>query len=519
MRHQQGWWCAAIALCASGSTAFAQCGGEPPSDAICGARFIPGTPGTVHIVMDVSNAMPDFDMACGFNVGHTVWFEVTPGLPGPVSVSTCTPETSFDTVMQIWQDSGDCEFPIRLDDLCSDDSPRAECMTPCDPFAPRGSEITFTADGISTYYIQVGAYNDDAAGCPLCLGLDVTICGGDSTPPIASITSPSAFGCICDGTQVVGSASDPDGTFASYTLEYQMLGGASWTLIANGTTEVDNGLLGTWDTTGLPEGYAYLRLRVQNACGLVSSTTVITRVDAVFDNLELRAPVDGGVYGGIVCFDGTAWDQSCFDRYTVQYRTMPSGSLNDVDPSSPIYTSTVINDPLASWDTLAMGIPDGDYSVQIDAWTDCGSSASATAFITIDNTPTTALITDPVPCQLIPNGLVPVFGTANDANLSSWVLQYTGGSSSGWVTIASGTSPVTGGLLGTWDTSSLPACAYTLRLIVSDEAVLNCNGAIHHNSGYDVSVDVGCGADLNRDGAVDVRDFFAFVSLFAAGCP
>jgi hypothetical protein len=134
--------------------------------------------------------------------------------------------------------------------------------------------------------------------------------------------------------------------------------------------------------------------------------------------------------------------------------------------------------------------------------------------ITIDNTAPTGEITEPVNCEYV-EGLVQVLGTVDDAHLASWSLQYTGGAMNGWSPpIASGDAPVVDGLLGEWDTTALPACAYTLRLRVTDQAVVNCDDP--HRTDYYVSVNVGsCGDfDTDDDGDVDLFDFEGFMRVF-----
>ena len=150
--------------------------------------------------MDVTNAGGGYIPACGFNLGHVVWFEFTAATTGPVTFSTCHPNTTYDTVLQVWRGTGDCEFPQRLDDLCVDDSLDPACDNGC---SFRGSSVTFHASAGATYLFEVGAYNNNSANCTLCLGVTLTICGGDGSPPVASIGAPGALGCICDLEQIV----------------------------------------------------------------------------------------------------------------------------------------------------------------------------------------------------------------------------------------------------------------------------------------------------------------------------
>jgi hypothetical protein len=80
---------------------------------------------------------------------------------------------------------------MRIDNWCDDDSPYAACLNECSPF-PRGSFISIAATAGTTYYFEVGSYNQNAAGCELCLGVVVTI--GPPAPTNDLCTVPIAVG-------------------------------------------------------------------------------------------------------------------------------------------------------------------------------------------------------------------------------------------------------------------------------------------------------------------------------------
>ncbi|MFO0838057.1 MAG: hypothetical protein U1D55_05975 [Phycisphaerae bacterium] len=494
-------------------TVFAACAargqcGEPPADSSCNPRLLSGAPGSQEVIMDVTNATTDYAMACGVNVGKSVWFRIAPAQSGTLTVSTCHPYTSFDTVVQVWRDTGDCEFPQRIDALCVDDTVTPACANGCSAFA---TTVTFTADAGTTYLIQVGAYNNNSAGCLLCLGLTVRLCTGDSTPPVAEIASPQPMACICGVTPVIGTANDPDSPVLDWRLESAPLG-RSWSLVAAGTSSVSSGLLANWASASLTQGYYLLRLTVTNACGLSNTAVTVVFRDAAVDTVTLRTPANGAIVGGTVCLDGSAWDH-CGGSFFAEYR--PLGGV--FQPVTSLNPPWIINDPLGSWDTR-IGIPDGTYELRVRAQDGCANTASATATIVVDNTTPTAVILQPSGCTLV-SGLVSIVATAVDAHLQGWVLQYTGCSTHGWNTIASGTTAVSGPI-AVWDTRSLPGGAYTLRLIVRDQSVINCNAATTQQTEYLTSVRVEtCPGDLNDDHLVNESDLGTLLANWLRTCP
>jgi hypothetical protein len=211
--------------------------------------------------------------------------------------------------------------------------------------------------------------------------------------------------------------------------------------------------------------------------------------------------------------DGTVWDganANCLESYAVDYRGSGGSDWIPVDLLHPVYPTEVVNDPIAHWPTT--GLADGKYQLRARATNICGAnSADVIRDVIIDNTAPVAVISEPSDCLLV-DGSVKVRGTANDTHLDGWVLQYTGGDANGWITIANGTGPVIDGVLGSWETSGLKQCAYTLRLVVTDKAVLDCNGGRHNQSEYLASVYVGEFGlfDYDGDGDVDLIDFAAF---------
>ncbi len=334
----------------------------------------------------------------------------------------------------------------------------------------------------------------------------------DSTAPEVAITSPSAFGCGCNPMEIRGTIRDAESGLSNWTLEHAAESAGPWSPVASGSGGVSpGGVIAIWNTSGVPQGDRLLRLTATNGAGLTSVAVSAVFVDQTFQNLEMRAPLDGEIYGGRICFDGSAADH-CPDHYRLDWRPAGAGSFMPVEPATPIYPGTVVNDPLGDW--MTSGIADGNYDVRLRGEDSCGNIATITRTITIDNTAPVAKISSPEGCEYL-CGKLEIRGTASDANLRSWSVQYTGGDERGWRTIATGTTNVVDGVLASWDTTGLPPCAYTIRLVVTDEALVNCTSS--HRTDDHVSVNLGAYADCDGNGVLDFFDFLCFQNEFAAG--
>ncbi len=346
----------------------------------------------------------------------------------------------------------------------------------------------------------------------------------DTTPPVVNITSPADDACVCGNSPVVvtGSTCEPDGVYASERLEHSEFPDGPWTLIQSFTSPLcGGGSLYTWDTSALPAGQRYIRLTATNIDGWSTSEVRRIVLDKNPPGINLRSPSGDAptpIYSGQICFDGSVGDQGCSNpTWTLQWRPGASGSWNNVAPAT---TSTVINDPLGSWNVASQ--PDGAYQVRVTATDGCGLTTDLTARnVIVDNTPPIANISDPLNCANV-GGVVIIRGTAFDANISGWALQVTGGASHGWTTIATGTSNIVNGVLGTFNTSGQPKCAYAVRLIVNDRAITGCGSGVQSRE-YVTTIDVAqpgqCDdIDFNNDGSVfDPADIDAFLRVYSEG--
>lgn len=486
---------------------------SPPNDVCASATSISGlvynSPlySTVNTDVDTCEAQESCELN---NVGtsNSVWYSYTPTCDGLLTLDT--EGSDYDTVLSVFDGCGvfnGVDIPCGIpDELACDDDAGTGTLSRI---------LQMPVTGGVEYLIKVADYNPALSGGNLKFNLVFE--GAD--PPQAEIAIPSAYDCACAQLPILGTANQAAGTLASWSLDYMPVGGTSWTLIATDSVPVIDELFANWDTGGLAQGNYLLRLSVTNACGLTSTAVQFVYVDVAFSNLDLTSP-NNIVVGGNVCPHGTAWDV-CFEDFSVDYAPSGSSSYQPVIASMPYYTTAITNDPLLGgqvWNTLAPAVPDGEYNLRLSGATTCGFIAEDITSITIDNTQPVAVIDSPIDCSTV-DGAVVITGTANDANLDKWVLQYSSGG--GWVEIDSDNVPVVNNVLGVWDTAGLADCSYLLRLLVTDTAVVNCNGAIHHTSEDTVGVLLGdCGDfDFDNDGDVDLIDYAAFEQAYTGPLP
>lgn len=483
-------------------------GSQGPSDFCTSAYVLPGTPGVHEIVMNVAPATTVGESICSSNVGHTVWFSVTPTVSGMLTFTTCHPRTTYDTVAQAYR-GGDsmCEFMTVIE--CNDDTTSVACANGCSAY---GSTLRFEIAGGTQYRFQVGSYNNNAAGCNLCLGVNVTICDeNDTTPPTTAITSPVGLGCVCGLVPIIGTAQGSAGDLRQYRLEYANAVSGIWNLITSGNLDVVNGLLGAWDTTALPvEGYYILRLTTEDICGNVGSSVVVVWMDRFLDSLQMQTPSANQILAGTICAEGTVFDNCPPGTFALERR--PIGGQFVLFDS--LYPPWIINNTLGAWNTL--GSPDGNYEVRLTGQDNCNHAQTTSAFIIVDNTSPTAIMTSPNSCGFV-SGVVPIVGSANDANLLRWDLYFSGGDFHHWSLITGSQSPVVNGLLANWNTAGLRSCSYALRLVVTDRAIVDCNSASHNQSEYITTVNVGKVCDVNGDGLVNGLDVQPFVNCVMTG--
>ncbi|GAB4275485.1 MAG: hypothetical protein Kow0092_31110 [Deferrisomatales bacterium] len=146
--------------------------GEAPRNLFCQtARELPGSVGTHSARIDGADALPQPDTwACGGEVGYPLWFAFTAETDGTATFSTCRFPTAYDTVVRVF--TGECGGLLAAV-ACNDDAEGPGCSNACGP--SRGSRVTFPVRAGGRYFVEVGSYGVNQAGCDLCLGASLTI--------------------------------------------------------------------------------------------------------------------------------------------------------------------------------------------------------------------------------------------------------------------------------------------------------------------------------------------------------
>ncbi|MCU0640931.1 MAG: S8 family peptidase [Candidatus Margulisbacteria bacterium] len=173
---------------------------------------------------------------------------------------------------------------------------------------------------------------------------------------------------------------------------------------------------------------------------------------------ELSSPADGAYIKGATDISGTAsgWN----------FRNFQLEALQGATVETMIATSfvSIESGRLGIWDTAGLN---GNYTIRLRVLTNDLASADAAVAVIVDNTSPEVAISSPASSATV-SSAVTVSGQASDAYLDYYTLEYGAGlSPTTYQTIGKYYSSVTGGVLGTWETSGLSG-VYTIRLTAID---------------------------------------------------
>ena len=194
--------------------------------------------------------------------------------------------------------------------------------------------------------------------------------GGSANGAVA-ITSPADGQQVSGVVQLLGRATSPG--FRSYSVDISRNSG-DWQRIARGTTPVQSGALGSWDTRAVPDGTYTIRVTVNDE----QSGTMRQAVTVVVANgqaggagggsegggtapyvlAQITSPASGSTVSGVVNITGSA----------LAGRLVVSALEVRPDDGSAGWTAIaqpngIVDGVLASWNTSA--VPNGSYTLRL----------------------------------------------------------------------------------------------------------------------------------------------------------
>jgi len=292
--------------------------------------------------------------------------------------------------------------------------------------------------------------------------------------PIALIETPADNQILSGGSvlDITGTATDTI-DFKKYTIDYGLGDNpVSWTTLKNSSTAVQNALLYSWNLTNITGGVYTIRLTVTDNAGNIAVKTTRIRL------LWIKT---ASVSESFISPNGDNKQDSTVISASASYPVNWNVAISNPG-GGQVRTFSISGDAFTqAWDGKngsGVLVPDGTYSYRIDA-VDPDSSISAVSksgTITVDTIPPVSSITVPASGAVLRNS-VPVTGSASDANLDNFAVDYGPIAGSGpWSLLATANTGVSNDVLATWVTNDLGKNSpyqngeYLLRLTTSDKA-------------------------------------------------
>jgi hypothetical protein len=231
----------------------------------------------------------------------------------------------------------------------------------------------------------------------------------EPTPLEALITGPFGTSDVASVT-VTGTARGTG--FANWTLDFgSSTNGfpSTWTALAQGTNQVNEGTLANWNVSGVADGLYTLRLRTLTTDG----RSYEDRQTILFDRITLTGPDDRHVYhaGEAVQVTGTVAPGG-FNHFQLAVETVDGTAV----PGAQVTlagggTTPIRNGLLATWNTA--GISANTYRLRLRIFLQNGTEQDETTRVIVD-----PLLHAGWPRQLTQTGGLGVFDTATVADVN-----------------------------------------------------------------------------------------------------
>ena len=298
----------------------------------------------------------------------------------------------------------------------------------------------------------------------------------EGAKPIARLETPRENDVIAGTLEIKGEAKSVR-NFKSYVVKYapgHKPSEGSWDDIRKGSSP-SNEKLATWDTTRLTDGEYSVQLTVTDENDAETKQVVHIVIDNTKPVIELTSPANNAIKSDDVSIAGTVRDDN-FWKYEIKYAAwnakpelLESTGLVQDEDWKPLEMAGHDNSIKEVWETEGRN---GLYLIRITA-TDKAippNQRHLDRMITLDNTSAEAAITSPKDGQFYKE-VIDITGTANDDNFGDYQLFWGAGEKpSEWNPItAKQTTPVTNGVLGSWETAGRNG-VHQIKLEVHDQS-------------------------------------------------
>ena len=242
---------------------------------------------------------------------------------------------------------------------------------------------------------------------------------------------------------------------------------SQWTSIHQGSSAVNDNVLGSWDTRKQKDGLYTLRLLAINGKGYQNSQQITVTLDNTLPKALISRPDQNKewIAGQQVEIRGTASDTN-FDQFWLEYANMSNpGGWRAIGAAT---SQAIEQSVLQTWPTT--GLDDGQYQLRLTVTDQAGNKTETFRSLTLDNQKPEVEITTPVEKAVV-SGSVQVTGVIKDDNLKGYQLEVQSVSSpTSWKPIRSGDSKVAlQEKLGQWNTQQVKDGSYRLRLTATDQ--------------------------------------------------